>query len=117
MKFQENQDCIEACLECASSCNQCVVSCLHEDESEVGKLTDCMQLCLETAVACYAASEMMTLGSKLAQEYCTLCAEICERCAHVCDGHNFEQCRDCARASRRAARLCREMVTHSLAMH
>src|SRR3989344_4268211 len=98
MKYQDNQDCIEACLECASSCNQCVVSCLKEDESEVGKLTHCMQLNLECAMACYAASEMMTLGSKLAQDYCVLCAEICESCARECDGHNFIQCRECSRA-------------------
>lgn len=115
MKYQENKDCIEACLGCASASNHCAVSCLKEEESEVGRMTKCIRLNLECAMACYAASEMMTLGSDRAQEYSILCAELCEVSAKECSRFDNEHCREAARSCRTCAKLCREMAANVLA--
>jgi hypothetical protein len=113
MKYQDNKDCIEACMEAATYCKHCAVSCLREEQDEMDLMSKVIRLNLECAVACYATAELMTIGSDRAQEYAILCAEICELCARECDNHNNEHCRQSARNCRRAAKLCREMVAKS----
>lgn len=117
MKYQENKDCIEACLECASLCNLCAAACLNEEESEVGTLTDCIRLNLECAISCYAASEMLTYGSDRSADYCRLCAELCEACERECRKHNYDQCREASRACLKCAMECRDMILNSYVMN
>lgn len=73
----------------------------------------CIQLDMECAAVCYAAAQLMSLGSERAKEFCRLCADICEACATECDMHanmGMEHCRECADACRKCAEACRAMV-------
>ena len=71
----------------------------------------CIQLDMECAAVCYAAAQLMSLGSSKAEEICRICAEICEQCAGECEMHShMEHCRQCVEVCRRCAEECRSMV-------
>ena len=108
MNYHENKKCIEACLACAAICNHCASSCLKEDD--VKMMARCIQLDMECAALCYAAVQLMSLGSEKAKELCRLCAEACEACAKECGKHNNEHCKECADACKKCAEECRNMV-------
>jgi UDP:flavonoid glycosyltransferase YjiC (YdhE family) len=42
----------------------------------------CIQLDIECAAICYAAAQVMSLGSEKAKEFCRICADICEQCGN-----------------------------------
>lgn len=73
-------------------------------------MAPCIQLDMECAAICYAAAELMSLGSDRAKELCRLCAEICDACATECEQHDNDHCRECASACRACAKECREMA-------
>lgn len=105
MTNQQYQNCIKACIECATECNHCAVSCL--EEKEVQYLTKCIRLDLECAVICRTAADLMSLGSKFSKEICRICASVCDACAEICEQHanmGMEHCRECAEACRACAR-------------
>jgi len=70
----------------------------------------CIQLDMECATACYAAAQLMSLGSDRADEYCRLCVDLCEACAEECGRHKNEHCQECAQACRDCAEECLHMV-------
>lgn len=99
--------CIEACLRCAAECQQCATFCLREDD--VAKMAKCIQLDNECAAMCYAAAQMMSLGSNHAMAICRICADICESCAKECSKHEADHCQRCAVTCRDCAEECRRM--------
>jgi hypothetical protein len=99
---------IDACLKCAAICNHCAASCLKEDDVEM--MRRCIQLDMECAAVCYAAAQLMSLGSEKAQDMCKLCATICATCANECSHHDNEHCRECAETCRECADLCTVMA-------
>ncbi len=105
--YHSYQVCIEACLKCAAICNHCASSCTQEDD--VKMMANCIQLDMECAAACYAAAQLMSLGSEKAKDFCLLCADICEACAAECGKHENEHCRECADACTACAAACRKM--------
>lgn len=70
----------------------------------------CIQLDMECAAICYAAAQLMSLGSSKAAEVCRLCADICEACGKECGQHKTEHCQECAEACRLCAEACRRMA-------
>ena len=70
MTQQGYEQCIEACLRCATECQQCASFCLREEEDNL--MTRCIQLDMECAAICYAAAQLMSLGSEFSQEICKL---------------------------------------------
>ena len=70
----------------------------------------CVQLDMECAAACYTASQLMSLGSSQAEEFCRLCGEICTECAKECGKHDNEHCRECAEACRKCAEECMQVA-------
>jgi hypothetical protein len=73
-------------------------------------MAKCIQLDMECAAFCYAAAQLMSLGSKKAMELCKLCAAICEECGAECSKHHTEHCKECADMCKRCAEECRKMV-------
>lgn len=108
--YHQYQSCIDACLRCAAICNYCASSCLKEDD--IKAMARCIQLDMECASLCYAAAQLMSLGSNQAKEICRLCADICRACAQECEmhaSHGMEHCRECAEACRKCAEECERM--------
>lgn len=70
----------------------------------------CIQLDMECAAVCYAAAQLMSLGSARATEFCRICAEICEACGNECKKHQTEHCQECARTCLQCAEECRHMA-------
>ncbi len=99
---------IEACLKCAAICNHCASSCTQEED--VKMMAGCIQLDMECAALCYAAAQLMSLGSSKAKEFCKLCADICEQCGAECSKHQTEHCQECAQACKECADECRKMA-------
>ncbi|WP_415582623.1 four-helix bundle copper-binding protein [Flavobacterium longum] len=70
----------------------------------------CIQLDMECAAACYAAAQLMSLGSAYAADMCRLCADICEECGRECSRHDNEHCNECAAACWECGNECRTMA-------
>ena len=107
--YHQYESCIEACLRCASICNHCAASCTQEED--VKMMAGCIQLDTECAAICYAAAQLMSLGSSKVKKVCRLCAEICETCSVECGKHtHMQHCQGCTEACRRCAEECRKMA-------
>lgn len=70
----------------------------------------CIQLDMECAAICYAAAQLMSLGSNKAKDICHICADICEACGEECGKHETEHCQECAKECKQCAEECRKMV-------
>jgi hypothetical protein len=70
----------------------------------------CIQLDMECAALCYAAAQLMSMGSDKAKELCQLCADLCEACGAECGKHKTEHCQECAQACKQCAEECRKMA-------
>ena len=70
-------------------------------------MANCIQLDMECAAICYAAAQLMSLGSDNAIEICSICANVCEACAAECRQHQNEHCQECADACAECAEACR----------
>ena len=70
----------------------------------------CIQLDMECAALCYAAAQLMSLGSSKAMDICRICADLCEACGAECGKHKTEHCQECAEACKRCAAECRKMA-------
>jgi len=70
----------------------------------------CIQLDMECAAVCYNAAQLMSLGSRKAEEFCRLCAEMCQECAAECGKHDNKHCQECAKACRECAEECMHMA-------
>jgi len=64
----------------------------------------CIQMDMESAALCYAAAQLMSLGSTKSVELCRWCAEACEACAVECGKHKNEHCKECAEACKKCAK-------------
>jgi hypothetical protein len=106
--YHQYQACIDACLRCASICNHCASSCTQEED--VKMMARCIQLDMECAAICYAAAQLMSLGSSKAEEFCRICADICEECGNECGKHKTQHCQECAEMCHRCAEECRRMA-------
>jgi hypothetical protein len=69
----------------------------------------CIQLDMECAAICYAAAQLMSLGSEKAKDICAICADICETCGQECGKHQNEHYRECAQTCKQCAEECRKM--------
>lgn len=105
--YQDYQSCIQACLRCASICNHCASSCTKEEN--VKMMARCIELDMQCAAICYAAAQLMSLGSEKAKDICLLCAELCEACGNECKNHKNQHCQECADACFKCAQECRKM--------
>ena len=106
--YHQYRSCIEACLRCAAICNHCASSCTQEED--VAMMARCIQLDMECAALCYAAAQLMSLGSQRATEICGICATACEACAEECGKHKNEHCQECAEICNTCAEECRRMA-------
>ena len=106
--YHTYKSCIDACLQCAAICNHCASSCTGEDD--VKMMAMCIQLDMECAALCYAAAQLMSLGSSKAKDICMLCAGIADVCAAECGKHEKEHCKECAEACKTCAEECRKMM-------
>ena len=106
--YHNYKTCIEACLKCAAICNHCASSCTQEED--VKMMAKCIQLDMECAVICYAAAQLMSLGSDKAKEVCKICVDICEVCSNECSNHHNEHCQECLQACMQCAEECRKMI-------
>ncbi len=68
MSYNKYKKCIDACLTSAALCNNCASSCLQE--KNVKMMASCIQLDMECAILCYAAAQLMSLGSAKAIDIC-----------------------------------------------
>ena len=106
--YHTYKNCIEACLRYAAICNHCASSCTQEED--VKMMAKCIQLDMECAAICYAAAQLMSLGSSYATDLCKICAAICEACGNECTNHETEHCQECAKACKECAEACRKMA-------
>lgn len=70
----------------------------------------CIQLDMECAAICYAAAQLMSLGSESAKGICQICADICEECGNECGQHQTDHCQQCAVVCKKCAEECRAMA-------
>jgi hypothetical protein len=111
MSHERFQNCIDACIACATECDHCATECLNE--KDVAMLTLCIELDRECAEACYATARLMAIGGEHATLFCHACAELCDACAEECEKHaehGMDHCRKCAEACRKCADECRSMA-------
>lgn len=101
-----NQECIDACLKCATACEVC----LHEMIGE-SLDNDCPYCCRECTDICLLCAQAMARDSRFAGEICKLCADICTWCAEQCGQHDHDHCQACAKACRECAESCQAMVS------
>jgi hypothetical protein len=106
---QQNQECIQDCLDCSNIClNTVTTYCItkggmHTEPDHVRLMLDCAEICQTSA-------NFMLRGSDLDVRTCSVCAEVCERCARNCDRfENDAQMKACADMCRRCAETCRRM--------
>ncbi|MEJ7678253.1 MAG: hypothetical protein WKG06_10415 [Segetibacter sp.] len=52
-------------MKCATICNHCASSCIQEED--VKMMAKCIHLDMECVAICYAAAQLMSLGSKHAR--------------------------------------------------
>lgn len=104
--YNQYKVCIEACLRCAAVCNNCSSMCAKNDKPE--SMTIPLQLTMETAAICYAAAQLMSLGSDKVKEICKLCAVMCDLCAAECNKFIYEHpyCQASAEACTKCADEC-----------
>ncbi|HEY1022517.1 MAG TPA: four-helix bundle copper-binding protein, partial [Flavisolibacter sp.] len=76
-------------------------------EEDVKMMARCIQLDMECAAICYAAAQLMRLGSEKATDICRICADLCEKCGNECGKHQTEHCQECAQACQRCADACK----------
>ena len=107
MGYHENKTCIDICLKCAAICNHCASSCLQEHDTKM--MVKCIQLDMECAALCYAAAQLMSLGSDKAAALCKICAELSDACAIECAKHENKHCKECAAACKECADACKKM--------
>jgi hypothetical protein len=104
----EYKECIEACMQCISACNQCASVCVDEDEAPEN-FTRCIQLNMKCGTICFAAVQLMSLGSESAEEITTMCAEACDACAAECSRFEDEPFQQCLEACVKCAEACRSL--------
>jgi hypothetical protein len=102
--YHQYKLCIESCLSCAALCKSCAVSCAQE--ADAFKRAKCIQLNMECAVICYAAAELMTLGSERIKEICKMAADACDKCAEECSKFNDVVCKETAGYCTKCADEC-----------
>ncbi|MDB5202335.1 MAG: four-helix bundle copper-binding protein [Ferruginibacter sp.] len=102
--YHQYKICIEACLRCAAICNHCAANAAKENHD--GMMAKCIQLSMECSAICYAAAQLMSLGSDRIKDICKLCAEMCDACAAECSSHENEHCQECAEACTKCADEC-----------
>ncbi len=78
-------------------------------EEDVKMMAACIRLDMECAAICYAAAQLMSLGSDKAKDICLICADICDKCAAECMHHQTEHCQECARTCKQCAEECRKI--------
>lgn len=103
---QQYQECIEACLTCATESQACASFCLKDDASMMAR---CIQLNMECAAICYATAQLLSLGSEFASELCRICADVCDACAKECGRHEPDHCQRAAVDCRACEEVCRKM--------
>jgi hypothetical protein len=69
----------------------------------------CIQLDMQCSAICFAAAQLMSLGSDKSKQICEICAEICEACGKECEKHQNEHCQQCAKMCLECASECRKM--------
>jgi len=106
--YHTYKTCIDSCLNCAAICNHCASSCTQEDNIKM--MAKCIQLDMECAAICYAAAQLMSVGSEKAKEICSICADIFEACGNECGKHQSEHCQECSKACKQCAEECRKMA-------
>jgi hypothetical protein len=75
-------------------------------------MAKCIQLDMECAAICYAAAQLMSVGSEKAKDICRICADVCEACGEECGKHDHKHCQECAEACRHCAEECRRMLAN-----
>ncbi len=74
-------------------------------------MAQCIRLNMECATLCYAAAQLMSLGSEQARSICRICADLCDACAEACTRHiHMKHCQECAEACRACSEACRAMM-------
>ena len=107
--YHTYKQCIDACLQCAAICNHCASSCTQEEDIKM--MARCIQLDMECATICYAAAQLMSIGSHQVEEICQICADICEECGNECGRHDSnDHCRECAEVCHHCAEECRKVL-------
>lgn len=70
----------------------------------------CIQLDMECSAACYAAAQLMSLGSSQAKEICMIYAQLCDDCSAKCGKHQNQHCKECSEACKKCSEECRRMA-------
>jgi hypothetical protein len=87
-----------------------IVQVLAHKRKNIKMMAKCIQLDMECAAICYAAAQLMSLGSEKAKDICRMCADICEACGNECGKHQTEHCQECSKACKQCAEECRMMA-------
>jgi hypothetical protein len=108
MGYHEWKICIDACLNCAVICNHCAASCTQEQN--VNMMAKCIDLDMQCSAACFAAAQLMSLGSEQSIPLCKIVAELCEACSIECSQHENRHCQECAEICKYCADECNRMA-------
>ena len=70
----------------------------------------CIQLDMKCAAICYAAAQLMSLGSSRAKDICAVCVNICQVCANECSRHHTAHCKECAEVCQQCTEACKKIA-------
>ncbi len=101
------QECVDACLSCASVCTETLRHCLTMGgaHSEVGHITSM----LDCAEICQTSANFMLRQSDSHSMTCGVCASVCRACEESCRALDGEEMKRCADECARCAESCEKM--------
>ncbi len=108
------EECLKACLECASVCNMCADACLAEPS--VASLRRCIRIDLDCADLCDAVAHILgrqtETDPQLLRDAITGMATACRICGAECAEHAemHAHCRHCADCCNRCESACTRLL-------
>lgn len=102
----EQQNCLDNCLEAAQACEWCADECAGLGE----EMAECIRLCRDIADIASLHARMMARDSAYSDDLAATCADACEACVDECETHDYDHCQVCADVLRNCAESCRSMA-------
>ncbi len=89
----------ELLLKCLTTCDRCAFECCANTANHA----ECLKACLTCADVCTICIRVGSRGTKMTEDFLSLCIKACEACAEECEKHDDALCKECADICRKCA--------------
>jgi hypothetical protein len=106
---ERRQECIAACMRCATACEQRAAALLRKDYPN--SVTGVIALARACADTCLLSARLLAQGSEFVEEYCALTAEVCHTYREEClKQPALEACRQSAELALICEQACQQIA-------